>query len=155
MPIHSSLFKQPGPELNPLRLKVPTPVAIEIYERMTKGGNPTGKWEGREYTSKMNVPLIGLQSSVFIARCRAALLFESQVEPWYVDGVIDPDAAGFHLHFEPGLPSLCGSRYHQGISTGLALTVDHVRTGQRTLTVDELRALCPNCRALVDQTPLL
>ena len=36
MPIHSAIFRQPGPELNPIRAKVPTPIAIEFSRSNTE-----------------------------------------------------------------------------------------------------------------------
>jgi hypothetical protein len=155
MPTHTAVFTEPGPELNPMRARVPTPISVEVFEVLNKQKNPTGKWAAREASHKSEFSQVGRQSSVYLARYGVASLFLKQPEPWLIDGQPQQLAAGFHLHYDPAAgPSLCGSRFHQSLASGLALSLPDVRAGRRRLLPVEWDALCPACMNLMDRTPL-
>jgi hypothetical protein len=154
MPTHTAVFTEPGPELNPMRARVPTPIGVEVFEVLNKQNNPTGKWAAREATQKSEFPQVGRQSSVYLARYGVASLFLKQPEPWLIDGQPQQLAAGFHFHYDaPAGPSLCGSRFHQALASGLALSLPDLRAGRRRLLPVEWDALCPACMNLMDRTP--
>jgi hypothetical protein len=154
MPTHTAVFRQPGPELNPMRAKVPTPINVEAFEVLSKTKIPTGKWGAREATTKSEFVRVGRQSSVYVVRYGVASLFLEQTDPWKIDGEPDKLAAGFHFHYDVTAPSLCGSRYHQGLASGLALSLPDLRAGRRRIEAVDWNALCPTCQSLMDRTPL-
>jgi hypothetical protein len=153
MPTHTAVFRQPGPELNPMRAKVPTPINVEAFEVLSKTKIPTGKWGAREATTKSEFVRVGRQSSVYVVRYGVASLFLEQTDPWKIDGEPDKLAAGFHFHYDVTAPSLCGSRFHQSLASGLALSLPDLRAGRRRIEAVDWNALCPTCQSLMDRTP--
>ena len=150
--IHRAIFRQPGIELNPMLLKVPTPVTVEVFEIESKA-RPTGKWTAREATSKTVFKDVGTQLDPYQARYRVARLFRQQTGQWHVDDQAEACASGFHFHYETDGPSLCGSKFHCSESPRLALSLPEVRACRRTLVPIEWQHLCEICQRLVDRTP--
>lgn len=159
MPVHSAIFRQPGPELNPIGAKLSAAIMIEVFEIDRHPGRdtpPSGIWTAREATSQNIVKEVGRKPDVFSARYRAAQLFLKQTGPWKINGQEEPTASGFHLHLDLAEPSLCGSRFHATIGNGepgLAILLPDVRAGRRVLLPIEWDHLCSNCLGLVDHTP--
>lgn len=161
MPIHSAIFRQPGPELNPIRAKVPTPIAIEVFEiehGAKYGDNPgTGIWSAREATTQTVLKMVGRQQGAYRARFRVAQLFEKQTGAWKIDGQEEPRALGYHLHLDAGEPSLCGSKHHVTMlpppAPEMAILLPEVRAGRKVLVPAHWENLCVNCLSLFDRTP--
>jgi hypothetical protein len=159
MPIHSAIFRQPGPILNPLGLRVPTPVHVEVFQVLK--GKDRGEWSAREATTQTEFEQVGTQLSPYQARYGVALLFTEQATPWRIDNenVIDDvidDLNVFHFHYGPASPSLCGSRFHQGqANTTMDLAIDLValRRAPAALMPRQRERLCRECLDLVDRTP--
>lgn len=156
--IHRAIFRQPGPELNPMMLKVPTPIIVEVFEIETKARYPrgitsaTGKWTAREASTGTVFKNVGTQIDAYSARYRVAALFMEQAEPWEIDGTAET-GTGFHLHYELGQPSLCGSKYHTGVSPANGLLLPELRACRRLLVPSEWKNLCEICQRLIDHTP--
>lgn len=155
MPVHSAIFRQPGPELNPIGARVPTPIHVEVFEIESRHTEHSGLWTARETTTKtvFDRRYVGQQSSPYQARYRVAHLFTKQTGPWIVDGHEEPTASDYHLHLDIAEPSLCGSRFHTTIGNTLALSLPDIRAGRRVLIPIESDHLCLNCLALIDRTP--
>lgn len=153
MPIHSAIFRQPGPELNPLRVQVPTPIAVQVFEIDSKKGQPTGQWTAREATTKSVFRRVGRQSDPYQARYRVAALFMIQTGIWHIDGSPEAYGNGFHLHIHPEVPSLCGSKFHCAERPGLAVSLPELRAGHRVLVPVEWKMLCEVCQRLMNTSP--
>ena len=145
MPTHRAKFSQPGPALNPLGVKLPGPIEIELF--IPDKGT---KWNVREVTSGRVVKQAGVSVSAGQARFAAARLFDVQLTPWSIDGTPDPNADRAHIHIEGTSPSLCGSRYHQREDpyNGVAI-LSELRTG---LAVVPKGGLCPVCVSSIDRS---
>ena len=154
MPTHSAVFQQPGPELNPIGAKMNMFIGAEVFEVQRNAGSPpSGQWMAREPATQEIIKNVGKHGTVYAARYRLAQLFMKQVEPWKIDGQIEPQASGYHFHRELDDPSLCGSRYHQRERSGYGLHLPEVRACRRTLVPIEWQHLCEICQRLVDRTP--
>ena len=154
MPTHSAVFQQPGPELNPIGAKMNILIGAEVFEfQRTIGSLPSGQWMAREPATQAIIKQVGKHGTAYAARFRLAQLFLKQVEPWKVDGQIEPQAGGYHLHRDPADPSLCGSRYHQRERPDYGLSLPEVRAGRRLLVPVEWSHLCEICQRLIDRTP--
>ena len=107
----------------------------------------------REPATQAIIKQVGKHGTAYAARFRLAQLFLKQVEPWKIDGQIEPQAGGYHLHRDPADPSLCGSRYHQRERPDYGLSLPEVRAGRRLLVPVEWSHLCEICQRLIDRTP--
>lgn len=153
MPIHSAIFRQPGPELNPLGVSVPSPIHVEVFEIERKKSQTlhSDEWTAREATSKTVFKGVGRQSSIYEARYRVAKLFLKQTGPWTIDGQPEPTCNSYHFHLNAKDPSLCGSRFHVMPATDLVILLPDARAGRRVLLPVEWDHLCPLCLARVDR----
>lgn len=146
--IHTASFSQPGPELNPLGVKISAIVEIELFQAKPN------VWNARERTMQRILKQVQPTIYIFQARQRTASLFMRQETGWNVDGIEDPSSATrfYHLHETPSLPSLCGSRFHQKNGDGLRVViVPDIRTGGTIET--PVGDICPVCRSLLSRTP--
>lgn len=149
LPVHSAQFAQPGPALNPMGLKLPGPIRIEVTPA---GPSPKAKWYAREKSSQRPIREALPAATAYEMRYNVAALYEQQVSPWAVDMVPDPTAALYHLHHDEREPSLCGSRFHQlDAGAGLAVSLPEIRTGREQ--VPDTTKLCPICYKLFDRSP--
>ena len=155
MPIHSAIFRQPGPELNPMRARVPTPIAVEVFPIEKKGRMTTltGQWTAREATTKSVFERVGRQNDPYQARYLVASLFMMQTGIWHIDGAPEPYGSGYHFHLDPAAPSLCGSKFHCAESPSLALPLPEIRAGRRVLVPGEWAKLCEVCQRLLTHAP--
>jgi hypothetical protein len=159
MSVHSAVFKQPGPELNPIGARVSFPICVEVFEVVTGKLAKRLGWTAREATSKSTFKQVGITNSPYEARYRVANLFEFQLEPWKVDGQRDEWATYAHFHHDVQEPSICGNRYHQSTSerfepAARALSLPMLRAGRRILVPEEWRNVCQVCASLIDRTPM-
>jgi hypothetical protein len=146
MPVHNAKFNQPGPVLNPLGVKLPGPIQVEVY--FADKGH---KWEAREASSGRPIKQAGKHSTPGSARYAVAKLFDEQVTPWDIDGTADPNADCWHIHIERHSPSMCGSRYHQReAGDDCVLILTELRTGIRRPPGGV--KLCPVCVSTIDRT---
>jgi hypothetical protein len=146
MPTHRAKFSQPGPALNPLGVKLPGPVEIELF--IPDKGK---KWSVREVTSGNVVKHAGVSNTPGQARYAAAVLFDVQLTPWSIDGAPDPHADRVHIHLDGATPSLCGSRYHQREDPlANVLILPELRAG--IARVPPGAALCAVCVSSIDRT---
>lgn len=145
MPTHRAKFSQPGPQLNPLGVKLPGPIEIEVFVP-DKGK----KWQAREVTSGRVVKQAGAYSTAGQARYATAKLFDVQLTPWSIDGTRDPNAELAHIHLEGSSPSLCGSRFHQQADPyNGVLILSELRTGLARVPKG---GMCPVCVDSIDRT---
>jgi len=142
---HRAKFSQPSPTLNPLGVKLPGPIEVEVF--FADKGH---KWRAREVTSGREIKQAGSHVSPGSARYAAAKLFDEQVTPWSIDGTEDPNADKWHIHIDRGSPSLCGSRYHQrDAADDCVLILTELRTGIRRPPGGV--TLCPVCVDSIDR----
>ena len=154
MPTHSAVFQQPGPELNPIGAKMNILIGAEVFEfQRTIGSIAVRSMDGSRAGPQAIIKQVGKHGTAYAARFRLAQLFLKQVEPWKIDGQIEPQAGGYHLHRDPADPSLCGSRYHQRERPDYGLSLPEVRAGRRLLVPVEWSHLCEICQRLIDRTP--
>jgi hypothetical protein len=146
MQVHSAIFKQPGPELNPLGAKVPTPISVEVFQILAgKLQRPQG-WTAREKTTQTLFKLAGVQQSPYQARYRVAKLFARQISPWVIDGEQENVSAS-HLHYQVNEPSLCGTRFHQERQdVDLTVSLPDMRAGRLVLLRNHWEILCKKCQ---------
>lgn len=153
MPIHTATFSQPGPELNPMRLSVPSPIEVEVYS----SGVKNIRWTAREKSRQNDFALARDQHSAIAARYAVARLFLHQVNEWAIDGEFDPLPHGYHLHRGPNEPALCGSRFHVSFPAADGVTrvieLSKIRVGERHLSKAERESLCRLCAGQVDRSP--
>lgn len=144
--VHRAKFSQPGPLLNPLGVKVPSPIEIEVF--FAEKGH---KWRAREVSSGHEVKQAGSHMSPGSARYAAAKLFDVQVTPWDIDGTTDPNFSRFHIHIERTSPSMCGSRFHQNDGPeDRVLLLTELRAGIRR--PPPVSYVCPVCIDHIDRT---
>lgn len=144
MPAHRAKFSQPGPALNPLGVKLPGPIEIEVF--VPENGK---KWQSREVTSGRVVKQAGTYNTPGQARYGAAALFDQQLTPWDIDGTPDPNADRAHIHLDGSRPSLCGSRYHQREDPFKGvLILSELRTGLARVPPG---GICPVCVQSIDR----